>query len=137
MKHSYASAASRHLEDANILLSAARWDNAAYLAGYVVECGVKAIIEIAGIQLKKHLHQISRDHLLLVADLSLAARRYPIDLDPDVAEVRREWNIDLRYVETGTGTPEGTRRLVDRAHNVFSKTIGEMVLDGLLDRVPK
>jgi HEPN domain-containing protein len=38
MTELFASAAGRHLQDAKILLSKKRWDNAIYLAGYVVEC---------------------------------------------------------------------------------------------------
>ena len=48
MQEHYASAASRHVEDARYLCDARRWDNAGYLAGYVVECGVKAVINRAG-----------------------------------------------------------------------------------------
>lgn len=37
MTELFASAAGRHLQDAKILLSKNRWDNAIYLAGYVVD----------------------------------------------------------------------------------------------------
>jgi hypothetical protein len=40
MPESFVSAASRHLEDAGILFLASRFDNAAYLSGYTVECAL-------------------------------------------------------------------------------------------------
>ncbi|MFY7886296.1 MAG: hypothetical protein ACOVOV_15775 [Dolichospermum sp.] len=45
MTELFASAAGRHLQDAKILLSKNRWDNAIYLAGYVVECAFKLLVE--------------------------------------------------------------------------------------------
>lgn len=42
----YPEAAGKHLEDATNLLAAARADGAAYLAGYVVECALKTLIQV-------------------------------------------------------------------------------------------
>lgn len=39
-------AAARHLQDAQYLLTQHRWDNAVYLAGYVVECSFKVLVEV-------------------------------------------------------------------------------------------
>ncbi len=50
----FASAASRHLRDAKLLLLEGRFDNAGYLVGYVAECGVKALIAMAGRPPKIH-----------------------------------------------------------------------------------
>lgn len=44
MGEDYPNAARRHLEDSKMLLDATRWDNSAYLAGYVIECSIKAVI---------------------------------------------------------------------------------------------
>lgn len=44
MAENYANAACRHLTDSKILLDASSWDGSAYLAGYVIECSLKAII---------------------------------------------------------------------------------------------
>lgn len=43
---SFPQAAARHLHDAKILLDKQRWDNAVYLAGYVVECSFKVLVEV-------------------------------------------------------------------------------------------
>jgi HEPN domain-containing protein len=45
MQESFSSSAGRHLQDAQILLREKRWDNAVYLAGYVVECSFKVLVE--------------------------------------------------------------------------------------------
>lgn len=45
MEESFIQAAGRHLHDAKILLVQNRWDNAVYLAGYVVECTFKVVVE--------------------------------------------------------------------------------------------
>ncbi len=42
----YPEAARKHLQDAVALLSAGRPDGAAYLAGYVVECALKTLLQI-------------------------------------------------------------------------------------------
>lgn len=46
MQESFSNAAGRHLRDAEILLENERFDNAAYLAGYVVECSFKILVEL-------------------------------------------------------------------------------------------
>jgi hypothetical protein len=134
MAHDYTSAAHRHLRDVDVLRRQERWDNVGYLSGYVAECGVKAVIEMAGIAFRKHLPQISPDHLLLVADLSLAARRYPMDLDPGLSALRDEWRADLRYTETGTLTKPDALRLCGLAEGVYHRTINAMILDGFIER---
>ncbi len=136
MAHDYTSAAHRHLRDVGVLHRQERWDNVGYLSGYVAECGVKAVIEMAGIAFHRHLPQISRDHLLLVADLSLAARRYPMDLDPDLSALRDNWRPDLRYTETGTLSKSGALRLYRLAEGVYHRTINAMILDGFIERPP-
>ncbi len=134
----YASAAARHVNDARLLCEADRWDNAGYLAGYAIECSVKAVIDRADLPpLHTHLNEIPRELLALAADLNLAARRYPVDVDPDVAAVRTAWATKLRYAQTGALAATDARSLVDSAERVFGRTIVAMVLDGFFERVPR
>ena len=44
MSENFISAAARHSFDADLLIENKRLDNAGYLAGYAVECSLKAII---------------------------------------------------------------------------------------------
>lgn len=137
MKPDFASAASRHLCDAERLVQALRWDNAAYLAGYVGECSLKAVIERARTPQRVHLDEMDGRHLLLVADLYYAARRYPVDLDADLDSLRRTWKPDLRYCTTGTIQQAQAQHMVSEAKDVHSRIIGNMVLDGLYVCAPK
>ena len=136
MIHDYTSAAHRHLSDVGLLREQERWDNVGYLSGYMAECGVKKVIEMAGIKFRRHLPKISRDHLLLVADLSLAARRYPIDLDPDLKALQSDWSTDLRYSKTGTLSKPDALRLCELAEGVYHRTINAMILDGFIEQPP-
>lgn len=132
----FASAASRHLRAATAYLPTCP-DTAGYLLGYVAECSVKAVIDIAGFAVKRHVDQISPEHLLLAADLSLAARRYPVDLDADLGVVRDGWSTTLRYSKTGTLDSQKVSEFHRLASNVYRKTVEAMVLDGLIDVVPR
>jgi len=136
MTQNYVSAAGRHLRDVSLLRERERWDNVGYLSGYVAECGVKAVIEMAGIVFHRHLREITRDQLVLAADLSLAARRYPIDLDPDLEALQNDWSTDLRYTETATLNKVDALRFCRYAEAVYHRTISAMVLDGFLERTP-
>ena len=135
--HNYQSAARRHLEDAESLLSAGRCDNAAYLAGYAAECGVKALAELVGQPLPKlHLHQLSSD----VLEAALAAvggfRRYPGARAAFMGALAK-WTTSMRYDATGTADVPHANRLVKESRNVFAATIGALVLDGVLMEVPR
>ena len=135
MIEDYASAASRHLRDARYLHEGERWDNAAYLAGYVAECAVKAVINQAGRAPQVHLRELTPPLLLLAADLGAAARRYRIDLDPDLHALRLAWSTDLRYARTDTCDEFGATQMLAQAGRVYQRTIQAMVLDGLYAQV--
>lgn len=76
LSESFPQAAARHLHDAKILLDKQRWDNAVYLAGYVVECGFKVLVEVyipeGKTAVKKYGHDLielqgkAMDRLLLI-----------------------------------------------------------------------
>ena len=136
MNPDFPSAAARHLRAA-FEAKANCPDTAGYLLGYVAECSVKAVIDIAGVQIRRHIHQISPEYLLLAADLSFAARRYPIDLDLDLGSLRDNWSPDLRYSSSGTLSHQKVEEFYLQAAAVFRKTVQAMVLDGLIDKVPK
>jgi hypothetical protein len=137
MQPDFASAAARHLRDAEGLIQVSRWDNAAYLAGYVGECSLKAVIARAGVPPLQHLNQLDDRHLLLAADLDYAARRYPVDLDADLTSLRASWTPDLRYSATGTIQQVQAQNMVSEAKQAYLRTIGSMILDGLYVGIPQ
>ncbi|MGC4065693.1 MAG: hypothetical protein QM784_13805 [Polyangiaceae bacterium] len=63
MAEHFANAAARHLQDSKLLLDKSRWDGSAYLAGYVIECSLKALISTPssppGVDLKELGHSLS------------------------------------------------------------------------------
>ena len=134
----YLSAASRHLRDANFLFENKHHDNAAYIAGYVAECALKTIIEIAGRPPKVHnLAILSGDALNLAADLSFAVRRYQVDLSSYSLALQTNWNINLRYCASGFINENEAKIFIENANQFYHATIGAMVLDGLLERLPQ
>ena len=58
-KEDFPKAALKHLQDAQALLKSNRFDGAAYLAGYVVECALKAMIEVERKNVP-HIHDLSQ-----------------------------------------------------------------------------
>ena len=75
--------------------------------------------------------------MTLAADLSLAGRRYPVDMDADIEVVRGKWTTAFRYSRTGTLGESEALALVASAERVFERTVVSMVLDGLFERVPR
>jgi len=128
----YFAATVRHADDAGWLLSEGRPDNAAYLAGYTVECGLKVLIEAYAPELKKPwIHDLDKLELL-----ALVATVGHVDVDRifpsmEVAQVRDAgWDVSWRYVADGT-VPEPDVEVVVRAAERFvAKTICGAVLDG-------
>jgi len=127
----YSSAARRHLHDARTLLDAGRSDNAAYLAGYVIECSLKKLLEIHGHGAREYSHDIQRMSgraLSLAAVLSPGATRYRIDVIPELQEVVSFWRSDQRYLPTGAIV--GGATLVQVATQIYEQIMVEAILDG-------
>lgn len=133
----FASAAGRHLKDSKLLMQAGRFDNACYLGGYVAECGLKALIALAGHPPKIHdLRDLAGASLDFAAALSSAVRRYPLDLSSQLADLQTRWKVELRYSQTGSMNAQDAETLIKNADEVYRATIGAMTLDGLLERLP-
>ena len=54
----YPEAAGKHMQDSRLLLAGGRHDGAAYLAGYVVECALKTLIQLEAGQVR-YSHDLS------------------------------------------------------------------------------
>lgn len=97
--------AEERLKDAGVLLAAGQWGGAYYLAGYAVECGLKACI-IRNIERTGALFEDRKfaekcfthdfNKLLEAADL-LIAYRVNVIADPAFA---RNWSIVEEWTET-------------------------------------
>ncbi|ALB40492.1 DNA-binding protein [Anabaena sp. WA102] len=136
MQDSFSNSAGRHLQDAQILLGEQRWDNAVYLAGYVVECCFKVLVE----QNFKHDQDAAKkyNHNLAELDGRLMERLrviYPV-LDKQlptsriVDTVLAEKHPDRRYFKSGHWTEAQATTAVQRAEEIYREIISKLVLDG-------
>lgn len=73
MAEHYSNAAYRHLTDSKCLLDASCWDGSAYLAGYVIECSLKALISLPMVPPGIDLREMGHDLSLLTKQLDYMA----------------------------------------------------------------
>lgn len=125
-------AAFRHAEDAERLLDAGRTDNAAYLAGYVFECGLKVLV----VESPYYTGDMPWIHdLRSLETLALAATLTEVDAEhrfPHVAiGIARKsgWAVSWRYVPDGTVSDVDALALVAAA-TTMRDSLSCAVLDG-------
>ena len=134
---SFVEAASRHLRDAYLLFEAGRHDNSLYLAGYVVECSLKAVAGWTGLSPERYGHQLVKlegDGLDLAMVIAPAAARYR----PPAASVRAvssSWSPDRRYLADGVSV-QLAGSIISEAETIWRSCVGEMFLDGLIQELP-
>lgn len=130
----YPRAARRHLVDATVLKTRQRYDGAAYLAGYVVECSLKALIEAETGHVDQ-THDLSRLRDTLTRLIRLADARTARLAEPLVGLLRRSgvlaWDPQMRYRTSEVGADQAQRWVLD-AQVVYSAVIGAMTMDGLI-----
>jgi HEPN domain-containing protein len=136
MPEFFANSAGRHLQDAHILLAQKRWDNAVYLAGYVVECSFKVTIEQHFKHdrgaVKKYGHDLSElegralDRLRLLypmLDKQLPASR--------VAGTALALNHpERRYFKSDFWVESDAQSAVQLAEEIYREIISKLVLNG-------
>jgi HEPN domain-containing protein len=130
----FASAATRHRSDANLLLKERRPDNAAYLSGYVVECALKAVVARSGVPAGPYGHkllQLATDGLDLAIMISPLSSRFRPPLK-SVKQVRTQWTEQQRYVRTGVWEDARAEALLAAADEVWRSCVGAMFLDGFI-----
>jgi hypothetical protein len=127
-------ASGKHLADARVLLAATRSDGAAYLAGYVVECALKSLVQLeTGKALRGH--QLAT----LMAEVSAACMaagagtaRYVTTHVQGVPTARiAVWRETLRY-QSPSMTSRDAQIWVDEADQIYSDTVAAMILDGVI-----
>jgi len=123
--------ANERIADAKALLAARRWSAAYYLAGYAVECGLKACVlayvERTGVifEDRKYAEKCwthNLEELLRLAGLQLV---FDADAAADV-ELSRKWDIVKDWTESSRyrRTPKGKAEqlygaITDRPHGVL------------------
>jgi HEPN domain-containing protein len=136
MAEFFAQSAARHLLDAQFLISANRWDNAVYLAGYVVECSFKELVQtyLGSVAARAYCHDLGDlqgDAMGLLRTLfpflehKLPARR-------TAGTVLETDHPERRYSANGRWTESEAREAVRTASEIYAEVIPSLVLDGLL-----
>jgi len=139
VSESFAQAAARHLQDAKLLLNHHRWDNAIYLAGYVVECSFKVLVgiyidQIDQKEVKKYGHDLTKlqgqamDRLRLmypVLDMQLPASQ-------TTGTVLDQYHPERRYFKSSYWSPSDTELAVEKAEQIYIEIIPQLILDGTI-----
>jgi hypothetical protein len=137
----FASAAVRHWDTAVFLGSAGRWQQAAYLAGYLAECSLKALLKLASPSilprpLGHNLAALSGDALEMAWVLTPATRRYRVKPVVSGAPGIADWRPEHRYERTGFRPLKRFRQTVEEAQLVGQSVLIELVLDGKMEDLP-
>ena len=133
MSEAFVSAAARHWEDAQTLFMENRFDNAAYLAGYAVECSLKVLVQAAGTTPKSLGHELkalSGDALLVACLMTPSVRRYHIPQSADFDDLVKRWTPEMRYQATGEVSRTTAETWLRAAEQTYRAIVIEAVLDG-------
>jgi HEPN domain-containing protein len=139
MEESFTNSASRHLQDARTLLKLGRWDNAVYLAGYVVECAFKVLVQqyfdTDRSAAKKYGHDLTALDGIAMERLRVI---YPI-LDRQLPATKLDETVlakyhpERRYARSGLWGEDEARLAIDRATEIYRDVIIKLVLNGIID----
>ena len=131
----YPKAALKHLQDADVLLKGRRFDGAAYLSGYVVECALKTLIKVESGQVH-YSHELTglleeMDGLAVRAETRTGRRLYVgVAATLKKADILR-WKPEMRY-----RGPEVTSSEADAwfqaAREAYDLIVGSLILEGAI-----
>jgi len=132
----YPEAAKKHLKDSKVLMIAECYDGAAYLAGYVVECTFKTMIQLE-IGNVKHIHDLSglsTNVLYLAKTPGIRTARYaPKEpLSETLCSFINGWKVTMRYQPDGSVPPANAQEWLSEAETVYNSIIVPMRLDGVI-----
>lgn len=130
----YPEAARKHLVDAKALATAQRFDGAAYLSGYVVECTAKALIQVETGQSPKS-HDLGKLREVLDDQVGVAdtrTGRLGLQAAACLGDAQiMEWQTEMRYRRPHVSA-EQAETWLDEATAIYDVVIGEMSMDGLI-----
>jgi HEPN domain-containing protein len=122
--------AKERISDAKVLLAARRWSGAYYVAGYGVECALKACIaKLMKSEVfpdKKFAEKCWTHNLTQLLDIAGLKPDFDAALrtNPDLADnwdTVKEWNEESRYARTTKAKAESLyEAITDRKHGVLS-----------------
>lgn len=132
----FAQAAGRNLHDARRLRACQRWDNAVYLAGYVVECAFKVLVERYFNEdeaaAKKFGHELTKLEGEAIERLRVM---YP-GLDKQLPASRTAGTVlaqahpERRYAQSDLWNESEASEAINLPEEIYLKIIPRLVLDG-------
>lgn len=127
-------AAGKHFEDADALLSSNRYDGAAYLAGYAVECTMKTIALLEKKRLSGHdLNSLSASALTFASLPGAATAKYARAAATSLKYgLPAGWQETLRYRSPGEIARPTAEAWVREAGRLITEVVTKMRLDGLI-----
>lgn len=131
----FASAAVRHWDNSTFLADNGRYQEAAYLAGYTVECTLKALVQKGGLDARAFSHDLARlnnEGLELALLLSPQLRRYPTASTSNLQGFKA-WLPEYRYAKTSL-QPKQTqifKYILQDADLIAQQILIGLILDGL------
>jgi len=130
-------AAGKHLDDAQLLFIHDHWDGAAYLAGYVVECSLKAVILAGGGSRGTwgggRGHDLTALQLLAATVFSGRSAKYMQAIGVAQTIVGATgWNVSQRYFASGHIGEAVAEAFLNDAEAMYQATVIEMKKDGLV-----
>lgn len=132
----FAQAAGRHLIDARILAAQKRLDNAVYLAGYVVECGLKTVIghHLGQTEARRWRHDLSGLQGQALQQLCIMVPHAQVRMPTSRTQgtVLDRGHPERRYWASGQWSEQETTLALLRASEIYRDTVVSMVADGVL-----
>ena len=130
----YPEAAGKHLADASTLLDGARYDGAAHLAGYVVECALKTLIQMETRRTRRShdLASLSSTLGAIAAQASFRTQRVYVSAAAFLHGSRIvAWKPEMRY-RAAQVTRSTARAWFREAQEFYRLTIGRLRDDGVI-----
>ena len=131
----YPEAALKHLLDADVLLTGRRFDGAAYLSGYVVECALKTLIRVESGRPVRHSHKLTglleeMDVLAVRAETRTGRLYVGVAATLKKADILR-WKPEMRYRGPEVTSSEADAWLRD-AREAYGLIVGSLILEGAI-----
>lgn len=133
----YPEAALKHLRDAAALVRGRRFDGAAYLAGYVVECALKTLIQVESGQARRS-HELTKlldvlDELAVHAKTRTGRLYISAAASFKAADVLA-WTPEMRY--RGPRDAGDASRVAEtwlrEARSAYERIVGSLLLEGAI-----